>query len=148
MAITATIAAVTTVYSTQQQMKAADRSAAASERQFVASEKKADVQNTRSVRQQIRSARLAQASMQNVAAQSGGMGGSALAGGMSSIGSQSAGNINYMSQIATQNTAIGQAGVQVGQANADMSTWGAIGNLSGTIFSAAGGGPSVKKLFE
>lgn len=148
MAITATIAAVTTVYSTQQQMKAADRSAAASERQFAASEKKADVQNTRSVRQQIRSARLAQASMQNVAAQSGGMGGSALAGGMSSIGSQSAGSINYMSQIATQNTAIGQAGVQVAQANADMSTWGAIGDLSGTIFSAAGGGPAIKAGFN
>jgi len=148
MGITAAIAAVTSVYSTMQQAKAQDRAAAASERQFKASEQKADVQNTRSVRQQIRQARLAQASMTNVAAQTGGVGGSGLAGGMSSLGSQSASNIGYMSQIAQANTAYGQAGVESAYAQADAATWGAIGSLSGTIFNAAGGGPSVQKLFS
>lgn len=148
MGVTAAIAAVTSVYSTMQQAKAQDRAAAASERQFKASEKKADVQNTRSVRQQIRQARAAQASMTNVAAQTGGVGSSGLAGGMASVSSQTASNIGYMSQIAQANTAYGQAGVEASFAQADAATWGAIGSLSGTIFNAAGGGSSVKTLFS
>ena len=148
MGITAVIAATTAVYSTYQQSKAMDRAAAASERQFKASEQKAEVQNTRSIRQQIRQARAAQAGMTNVAAQTGGIGSSGYAGGMASVSSQAASNIGYMSQIAQANTAYGQAGVEASYAQADAATWGAIGSLSGTIFNAAGGGPAVKNYFS
>jgi len=63
----------------------------AQEEQYQAESRKAEIQNIRSVRQQIREARMAQASMTNVAAQTGGMGSSALAGGTSSVGAQLAG---------------------------------------------------------
>lgn len=90
--------------------------------QYAAETRKAEIQNIRSVRQQIRQSRIAQSSMLNVGAQTGGMGGSGLAGGMSSVGSQLGSNIDYMSQIAKQNTAIGgfALGYNTEMANASM----------------------------
>lgn len=127
--------AVGTIASAQQQRKAA----AAQQRQYQAEERKAEVQNVRSVRQQIRESRLARAAMTNVAAQTGGIGSSALAGGISSVGTQFAGNLNYMQQIAEQNTAIGAAAAQGAQAMSNAAVYGAIGNLGGTIFQGMGG---------
>ena len=134
--------------STVAQIDASNRAQAASERQFQASQQKAEVQNTRSLRQQIRQARAAQATMSNVAAQAGGVGGSAVAGGMSSIASQLGGNINYMSQVAEANTAYGQAGVDVASAQADAAVWGSIGSFAGTIFNASGGPARLQKFFS
>lgn len=102
--------------------QATERAQQASERQYAAESKKAEIQNIRSVRQQIRQARVAQSSMLNVGAQTGGMGGSGLAGGLASVGSQLGGNLDYMSQIARQNTAIGgfALGYNTEMANASM----------------------------
>ncbi|CAB4161325.1 hypothetical protein UFOVP729_44 [uncultured Caudovirales phage] len=111
----------------------------AAQRQYEAEARKSEVQNIRSVRQQIREARLAQASMTNVAAQTGAMGSSALAGGVSSVGSQLAGNLNYMQQIAKENTAIGAAAAEGAQAMSNAAVYGAVGQLGGTIFDAMGG---------
>ena len=138
--------AVMATVSTVAQIEASNRAQAASERQFQASQQRAEVQNTRTLRQQIREARAAQATMANVASQAGGVGSSALAGGMSSVSSQLGGNINYMSQIAEANTAYGQAGVDVASAQADAAMWGSIGSLSGTIFNAAGGPAKLQKF--
>lgn len=118
-----------TVYSTTQQ-------ASASKRQYAAEQKKAEIQNVRSQRQQIRSARAAQASMMNVAAQTGGMGGSGLAGGTSSVSSQLGSNLEYMGQIAQQNTAIGNAAGDAAQWGATATIFGAVGSFAG---SKAGG---------
>ena len=117
----------------------------AAQRQYEAEARKAEIQNIRAVRQQIREARLAQASMTNVAAQSGGMGGSALAGGVSSVGSQLSSNLNYMQQIARENTAIGAAAAEGAQAMSDAAVFGSIGKLSGTIFEARGGYAALAK---
>lgn len=132
--------------------KASEEGAAATRRaqvqakqQYEAENKRAEIQNIRSVRKQIRETRLAQGSMINVAAQTGGMGGSALAGGTSSIGSQLVGNINYMGEIAAQNTAIGTAalGYSTEMANASMasnrmSLASSQANTAMTIFGAVG----------
>jgi hypothetical protein len=104
---------------TKKARQATERAQVQAKEQFVAETKRAEIQNVRSVRQQIRQARLARGAMTNVAAQTGGMGGSALAGGMGSITSQLVGNVDYMSQIAAQNTAIGTAAVNYAQ---EMST--------------------------
>jgi len=128
-------AAVGTIASVQQQRKAG----AAAQQQYAAEQRKAEVQNVRSVRQQIREARIAQASMTNTAALTGGTGGSGLAGGLGSVGSQLSGNINYMQQIAQQNTAIGAAAAAGAQAQSNAAIYGSIGQLGGTIFSAMGG---------
>ena len=85
--------------------------------------------------------------MANIAAQTGGMGSSALAGGLGSIGSQASSNLSYMSQIAEANTAIGGAQLEgaraqsagaakIAVAQSNAAVWGAVGQLSGTIFSA------------
>lgn len=84
------------------------------------------------MRQQIREARMAQASMTNVAAQTGGMGGSGLAGGTASVGSQLAGNLGYMAQIAEQNTAITNAAISASNFQTAGTIFGTIGNLAGT----------------
>jgi len=107
----------------------------AQERAFRAEERRAEVQNVRSVRQQIRQARLAQASMTNIAAQTGAMGSSALAGGTSSIGAQLSGNLSYMQDIARKNTAISNASIASARASSNAAIYGQIGQLAGTIFS-------------
>lgn len=99
---------------------------------YQAEQKRAEVQNIRNVRAQIREARAAQGQMTNVAAQAGGMGSSALAGGLSSVQSQLAGNINYMAAIAEQNTAISNAAISA-------SGW----QTTGTIFGAVGKGAEM-----
>lgn len=104
----------------------------AQEEQYRAEARKAEVQNIRSVRQQIREARMAQASMLNTGAQTGGMGGSGLAGGMSSVGAQLAGNLGYMSDIAKENTAITNAAINASQWQTTATIFGQIGNLAGT----------------
>jgi hypothetical protein len=139
--IAAGTAAVGTVASAQQQRKAGK----AAERQYAAESRKAEIQNIRSVRQQIREARLAQASMLNVGAQTGGMGSSGLAGGVSSVGTQLAGNLNYMQQIAEQNTAIGSAAVAGAQATSNAAIYGSIGKIGGTIFSNMDGYETLLK---
>ena len=102
----------------------------AQEEQYRAEQRKAEVQNVRSVRQQIREARMTQASMTNVAAQTGGMGGSALAGGTASVGSQLAGNLGYMSDIATENTAISNAAISASQWQTTATIFGQIGSAA------------------
>jgi hypothetical protein len=84
--------------------------------------------------------------MTNVAAQTGGMGSSALAGGTSSVGAQLSGNLSYMQDVAEQNTAISNAQIasagfegQAARARGRGAVYGAIGDLAGTIFSAGGG---------
>jgi hypothetical protein len=147
--ITATLLAVTAVTSAKsisEQRKAgrAQEAAAAEQRKvFAAEQRRAEVQNVRSVRQQIREARMAQASMTNVAAQTGGMGGSGLAGGTASVESQMAGNLGYMSDIARENTAISNAQIassgfmaQAARAQSRAAVYGQVGQLAGTIFSS------------
>jgi type II secretory pathway pseudopilin PulG len=124
------IGAVGTAAQIQGQRKAAR----AQEQSFRAEQRRAEVQNIRSVRQQIRQARLAQSQMTNVAAQTGGMGSSGLLGGTSSVGSQLADNLGYMSNIAAENTAISNAQISSARATSNAAVFGAIGQLGGTIF--------------
>jgi hypothetical protein len=121
LALATGASAVSSYQSGQQQKK-----------QYRAEQRKAEIQNVRSVRQQIREARMAQASMTNVAAQTGGMGGSGLAGGTSSVGAQLAGNISYMSQIAEQNTAITNAAISASQWQTTATIFGQIGSAAAT----------------
>lgn len=97
---------------------------------YQAEQRKAEVQNIRNVRAQIREARMSQAAMTNVGAQVGGMGSSALAGGISSLGSQLASNLGYMSDIAQENTAISNAAIAA-------SGWQTTSTIFGTIGSGA-----------
>ena len=134
--VTAVVA--TTVYaaSTYQSIKEQRKARRANERQFEAQQRKAEVQNVRSIREQIRATRIAQGQMTNVGAQTGGMGGSGLAGGLSSLGSQQAGNISFMQDIAKENTAIDTAALQGARAQSNAAIWGQIGSVAATVASA------------
>lgn len=142
---------VLSAVSTVAQMQAQSDAAAAQEREFKASQRRADIQNVRAVRQRIRETRMAQAGMSNVAAQTGAIGGSAVQGGIASAGSQMAGNIGYMAQIAEQNTAIGQAQVDAASAMGDAAIWGAVGGAAkqwqGLKFPVSGAGTQSPSIF-
>ena len=99
-------------------------------KQYQAEQRRAEVQNIRNVRASIREARMAQGQMFNVAAQTGGMGGSALAGGVSSTQSQLAGNLGYMSDIAQENTAISNAAISASQWQTTATIFGAVGSAA------------------
>lgn len=124
------IAGVTTVASIDQQNRA--RKAAAA--QAAAEKRRADIENVYKVRQSLRETRLAQAAMINQAALSGGMGGSGVQGGVASLGSQMAGNVNTMSDIATENSSIFSAQVTQAKASGNAAVWGTIGQFGNTIF--------------
>ena len=141
----AVVTAGATVAGVMAQKEAGYQQRVAASKQFEAQEKKADIQNVREVRQQIRASRIAAGQMQNVGAQVGATGSSALAGGVSSIGSQTVSNINYMAQIAQQNTAINTAQLQGAMVTSDAAVWGAVGNLAGTIFTDLGGFKQMNK---
>lgn len=139
----------------REQADATKRAQEQARQQYAAESKKAEVQNIRSVRQQIRQARIARSSMLNVGAQTGGMGGSGLAGGISSVGSQLGSNLDYMSQVAKQNTAIG--GFALGYSNemANASIASSRQQLASTqlglgmsIFGGMGGYDKVAKAFS
>lgn len=118
------------------------QSGQAQKRQYEAEQRKAEVQNVRNVRQQIREARMTQASMTNVAAQTGGMGGSALAGGTASVGSQLAGNLGYMSDIATENTAISNAAISASGFQTTATIFGQIGSAA-SLYGKIKGAPTA-----
>jgi len=110
-----------------------NKAARATERQAQAEQKRAEIQNVRQQRQAIREARAAQASMTNIAAQTGGIGGSGVAGGISSVSSQLGSNLDYMGQIAQQNVAIGGAAQEAAQWQGYSTIFGTIGDNSKTI---------------
>jgi hypothetical protein len=76
--------------------------------------------------------------MLNIGAQTGGMGGSGLAGGLGSLGSQQAGNINYMQNIAKENTAIAGAGLDAAKAQSNAAIWGQVGSTAISVGSVVG----------
>lgn len=123
----AAAAAVGTVVSSVQAGKAAREQARAEQR-------RADIQNVRSVRQSIREARLAQASLESQGAVSGALMGSGVAGGLSSVASQLGGNLNYISQIAEENTNIFNAQIAGARAASNATIFGQVGQLAGGIY--------------
>jgi hypothetical protein len=99
------------------------------QRAFEAEQRKADIENVYKARQSVRQARIAQAQMQSQAVMTGGVGGSALAGGMSSVQSQLGGNLNYMASIAEENTASQRAQMNSARATTNAAIAGTIGEF-------------------
>jgi hypothetical protein len=147
------IAVAASVGSAVAQQREAKKSASAQRegqaRVLAEERKRAEVDNVRKLRQQIREQRIAQGSLASQAALTGGVGGSAFAGASASAASQTASNVSFMQDIAEINTNIGniqmETAQKVGTAQARGATYGAIGDLSGTIFKDMGG---WKKVFE
>lgn len=137
------LSAAAKVSSDRQQKKAASAQREGQERIFQQEKKKAEVENVRKIRQQIRDQRIAQGSLASQAALTGGVGGSAVAGASASAASQTAGNVSFMQDISEANTNINQIQLdtanRVSNANSKAATYGAIGEVAGTIFGDLGG---------
>ena len=118
----------TMAYTADQQAK----SGRAQQRAFKAEQQKAEIENVYKARQAVRQARIAQAQIQSQAVLTGGVGGSAAAGGMASVQSQLGGNLNYMAQIAEQNTASSEAQMQAARASTNAAIAGTIGSFAGS----------------
>lgn len=122
------VAAAAALYSIDQQAKTGRQQ----QRAFEAEQRKADIENVYKARQSVRQARIAQAQMQSQAVMTGGVNGSALAGGMSSVQSQLGGNLNYMASIAEENTASQRAQMNAARASTNAAIAGTIGSFAGS----------------
>lgn len=123
--------------------KAQRQQAAAQRQQAELQRRAADVQNARQIRNAIKQARIARAAVINTGASAGTMGSSGVLGGAGSVQSLLASNIGYFNQLDDLNsgildTQVAQANAieAQGQAYATSATWGALGQLGGTIFNA------------
>lgn len=170
MEVAAAAMAVGKIYEITEQRKAADAADRAAtnqlefqQRKYAEEKRMSDVANIRNMRQSIRQARLASASMLNTAANKGGMGGSGLAGGQSAIAAQSAGNVNFMMQQAQSNAMInsdmlstagrvGEISAYGRQASANAALGGMVADVGSSIFGAAGGPAAftsgINSIFE
>lgn len=124
----------TAVASTAGSIYSTNKAAGAAKDQARAEQRKAEIQNVRSVRQSIREARLAQASIESQGALSGALMGTGVAGGMSSVSSQLGGNLNYISSIAEENTNIFNAALSGARAQANATIFGQVGQLAGGAY--------------
>lgn len=127
-AAAATVGAIGSIYQGRQASKAAAKAAEAEKR-------RAELENVRAARQAVRQARIAQATVINQGANTGTLNSSGVQGGVASIGSQSAGNLSYMMDIAKENTSIYNATADSARASANANIFGQIGSFGQTIFS-------------
>lgn len=97
-----------------------------------AARKQQELSTQRSNRQAIREAQLRRAEALAAAASMGALGGSSIAGGLGSLGSQLGSGLGFSSQMSSLS-----ADIEKYQQRASM--WGSIASMGGTMFSAAGG---------
>ncbi len=126
--------------------KANERAAQAQREQAQIENKRADITNARSLRNAVRQARIARATILNVGANAGTSASSGVLGGTASIDAQRNSNIGFfgeVDQLNDQSTASKQeqanATVDLGEAQAQGAIGGAFTSLGGSIFSGAGG---------
>lgn len=129
--VAAVIGAVATVGGTVMQYKAQKKAAAASRRQQ-------DLSTQRSNRQSIREAQLQRAQAVAAGASMGALGGSALAGGLGSLGSQLGSGLGFSSQMSGLS-----ADIEKFQQRA--ATWGAVAGMGGSLFQLGGGFDGLKE---
>jgi len=130
--------------SSRQEQKDAERERAVLEK------KRADIKNVHAIRQTIRENYRTKAAIVARGATTGTSQSSGVQGGTASSGSQMAGNLGYMSDIADIDTGVmgtaekyAGASAAYGEASGDYQMYGALGNIGGTIFDKAGGWGSV-----
>lgn len=132
--VAAVIGAVATVGGTVMQYNAQKKAALAAKRQQ-------DLSTTRSNRQAIREAQLQRAQAMAAGASMGAIGGSALAGGIGSLGSQLGSGLGFSSQMSGLS-----AGIEKFQQKAAM--WGAVAGMGSSLFQAGGGFDGMKEAFN
>ncbi len=127
----AVIGAVAAVGGTVMAYSAQKKAAKAAQRQQ-------ELSTQRSNRQSIREAQLRRAQALAAAASMGAMGGSAVAGGIASLGSQLGSGLGFSNQMSALS-----ADIEKYQGKAAM--WGAVASMGGNLFQAGGGFSAFQK---
>jgi len=102
--------------------------------------KLARVQARRQQLNQIRSARIQRGRAINVAAQTGGLGGSAVEGATGSVLSQLGGNLSFLDTVSNLQQSINRS-------LANSAIFGAVADVSADISTASGGVPAIRRRF-
>lgn len=140
-AVTATIAAVSTVGS----LYSAEKSRSAQKKASKKQERQSRLQSARDAMSQVRQARIAQAQIQQGAATQGTQTSSAAQGGYSAVGALTSGNMQFLNQMDSMNSQIGSL-MQTSQKYAGQaSMYNAVANLSLAAGGAFDNGDSGKK---
>ena len=132
--VAAVIGAVATVGGTVMQYSAQRKAAKAAQRQQ-------NLSTQRSNRQAIREAQLQRAQAIAAGASMGALGGSALAGGLGSLGAQLGSGLGFSSQMSSLSN-------DINKFQQRASTWGAIASMGGSLFQANDGFDGVKTAFQ
>jgi hypothetical protein len=123
--VAAVIGAVATVGGTIMAYSAQKKAAKAAQRQQ-------ELSTQRSNRQAIREAQLKRAQAIAAGASMGALGGSALAGGLGSLGAQLGSGLGFSSQMSGLSA-------DINKYSQKAETWGAVASMGGSLFQAAGG---------
>jgi hypothetical protein len=123
--VAAVIGAVATVGGTIMAYSAQKKAAKAAQRQQ-------ELSTQRSNRQSIREAQLKRAQAIAAGASMGALGGSALAGGLGSLGAQLGSGLGFSSQMSSLSA-------DINKYSQKAETWGAVASMGGSLFQAAGG---------
>jgi len=132
------------------QHKATSKAAKAQKKQLQASNRISKIKERKAKVKQVRQERISRALGFQRAARAGGgtpglVGASGFQGAMGSLASQTASNIGMMGQISReQDTMVGHQ-MDMYEHQKDASMWGAVGQLSGSIFQNLGGFGTVAK---
>ena len=129
--VAAVIGAVATVGGTVMQYSAQKKAAKAAQRQQ-------NLSTQRSNRQAIREAQLQRAQAIAAGASMGALGGSALAGGLGSLGAQLGSGLGFSSQMSSLSN-------DINKFQQRAATWGAVASMGGSLFQLGDGFDGLKE---
>lgn len=132
--IFAVIGAVATVAGTAMAYSSQKRASRTAQRQQ-------ELQTARERRQVIREAQIRRAQTVAAGAQQGGLGGSSIAGGLSSLGSQLGSGLGF-------STAMSAMSSDINRYNQRAATWSSIAGIGSSMFQAGGGWGALADTFK
>jgi len=128
-----------TVGAAREQSKAAR----AQRRQAAAQMRMSNIEMQRQRIAQVRESRAKRAQILATSEAAGVVGGSGEAGGIGSIQTQLGANLSFLDTASAFRQYDYERGIETSKAMEKAAMWGAIGQLSGSIFSMAGGSPTI-----
>jgi len=133
----AAAALAVSVYQGAETSKEQKKSNEEQRRQNRLNQRKTDIRNARQRVNIVRKARIARAQVEAAAENKGTSGGSGVAGGVASIGSQVAGNLGFVNRVGSIDTALSDSKDREGAALTNIARSQAIGGLADSIFSTS-----------
>ena len=148
MAVAAVVGAGAAVKGTMDANKARKAQAKVQQQQIAEQRRQQQLQSQMQRRQSIRSAQLQRAQAMSFGQAAGGAGGSGMAGGLSSFGSQFGAGSGYATQQSGINQNLSGLSSQYARLGNQAAQGQALAQIGGTVFQASGGFGAVKDYFK